>query len=222
MIALRNWNGVAQNTPPNAVLSTSSEHSTSAGIREIARVIGMEMFMIYRHHRCNYCRSSVWCKQAESTVSTWWDLLQQIAKMLHRRMSQFGPSRKCRDVRVVSEMGTTTDIDKIGTPGKLFSVSAAGDRTSSIVLAGPKASVNGVIRSPRNHRKSSAAIHREVSMGVNLWRRMFADRTHFMGDVNEKVRAGDRRVESSARKAASIADFAALTAPTDKPDYGID
>jgi hypothetical protein len=52
-------------------------------------------------------------------------------------------------------------------------------------------------------------------MAVNFWRPMFADRAHFMGDVNETVRAGDRGAGSSARKAAPMAGVAALTGRTD-------
>jgi hypothetical protein len=51
-------------------------------------------------------------------------------------------------------------------------------------------------------------------MGVNFRRPMFADRSHFPGDVNETVRGVDRGGESSARQAASVAGFAALTART--------
>ena len=39
-------------------------------------------------------------------------------------MSQFGTTAKSRDVRVVSEMRTTTDIGQIVTPAQFFSVSA--------------------------------------------------------------------------------------------------
>jgi hypothetical protein len=100
------------NTPPNAVLSTSSEHSTSAGIRETARVIGMEMFMIYRRHRCNYCRSSVGANKQKVPYPAE-DLLQRTARMLHRRMSQFGPSPTYCDVAIRGKADVTRISRKV-------------------------------------------------------------------------------------------------------------